>query len=177
MIINSLIFDDAHNPFIKVVTHLMRDKTSHIYSCDVIIGSDALYVTSHDYDIIVKEDRGLYKVQVFDETNESVHIHYASDSISIAKIIRNIHIFNKAYTYAYMYEYLLENEYVISPVLIGCDSIHICIVDTDKYDTIASIVFSRRSDGTMMYRYGGGCGEYKVNSVHKVLYDFLEGWC
>lgn len=177
MLINSLIMDNKHNPFLKVIAHLMRDKTSHSYECDVIIGSDALYVTSHDYDVIVKEDRGLYKVQVFDSINESVHIHYASDSMSIAKIIRNVHIFNKVYTYSYMYEYLLEGKYVISPVLIGCDSIHICIVDTYKYDTIASIVFSRRSNGTMMYRYGGGCGEYKVNSVHKVLYDFLEGWC
>ena len=173
MIINSLIFDDAHNPFI---TFLMRDKTSDEYKCDVVIGSDALYITADDYDIIVKDDRGLYKVQVFDEINESVHVHYASDIIGIAKIIRNIHVFNKAYTYAYMYEYLLGDSYVISPVLIGCDSIHICIVDTDKYDTIASIVFSRRSDGTMMYRYGGGYGEYKVESVHKTLYNFLEGW-
>lgn len=176
MLINSMCIEN-HTPFIGVINQLMHDEISHSYECDVIIGSDTLYVTSREYDIIVKEDRGLYKVQVFDEINESIHVHYASDVMQIARIIRNIHVFNKAYTYAYMYEYLLGDSYIISPVLIGCDSIHICIVDIDKYDTVASIVFSRHSDGTMMYRYGGGCGEYKVNSVHKVLYDFLEGWC
>ena len=176
MLINSLIMDNKQNSFLKVVTFLMRDKTSNAYECDVVIGSDALYVTSHEYDIIIKEDCGLYKIQVFDEINESVHIHYASDAVSIAKIIRNIHVFNKAYTYCFMYEYLLEDKYVISPVLIGSDSIHICIVDTDKYDTVASIVFSRRSDDAMTYRYGGENSEYTVNSIHRILYNFLEGW-
>ena len=175
MLINSMCIEN-HTPFIDVINQLMHDETSHSYECDVIIGSDTLYVTSHEYDIIVREEHGLYKIQVFDEINESMHVHYASDVMSIAKIIRNIHVFKKVYMYSYMYGYLLGGSYIISPVLIGCDSVHICIVDINKYDTVASIVFSRHSDNTMTYRYGGECSEYEVNSIHKVLYNFLEGW-
>lgn len=175
MLINSMCIE-KRTPFIGVINQLMHDETSHSYECDVIVGSDVLYVTTHEYDIIVKEDRGLYKIKVFDDANKSVHIHYASDVMSIAKIIRNIHVFEDVYRYSYMYGYLLNDNYTVSPVLIGCDSIHICIVDTDKYDTVASVVFSRRSDGTMMYRYGGESTEHKVNSCGKILHEFLKGW-
>ena len=176
MLINELKVYNKHNPFLSVIQAIMNDETSHAYECDVVIDYDVLYVMSHEYDVVVREDRGLYKVRVFDYMNKSEHIHYASDVMKIARIIRNIHVFAEAYRYSYMYEYLLGDSYTVSPVLIGCDSIHICIVDTDKYDTIASIIFSRRSDNAMMYRYGGGCGEYKVKSCSKTLYDFSEGW-
>lgn len=177
MIINAIkVYNEQLEPWISIVAQLMKDTTSHSYECDVVIDRDVLYVMSSEYDIVAREDSGLYKIRVFDYSNESEHIHYASDVMNIARIICNIHVFADAYRYSYMYEYLLEDNYTISPILIGCDSIHICIVDTNKYDTVASIVFSLRSDGTMMYRYGGEYGEYKVKSYSKTLYDFLEGW-
>lgn len=177
MIINELkIYGKKNNLWTTPVVQLMHDTTSHSYECDVVIDRDVLYVMSHEYDIVAREEHGLYKIRVFDYTNESEHVHYASDIMYIARIIRNIHVFGEAYRYSYMYEYLLGDNYSVSPVLIGCDSIHICIVDTNKYDTIASIVFTRHSDGTMMYRYGGGYGEYKIDSCSKILHEFLEGW-
>lgn len=175
MIINDLKGEGKRN-WIDIVVQLMRDKTSHTYECDIIMEYDVLYVISHEYDLVVRKEHGLYKIRVFDYANTLEHIHYASDVMYVARIIRNIHIFGNAYRYSYMYEYLLGDNYSISPVLIGCDSIHICIVDTNKYDTIASIVFTRHSDGTMWYRYSGGYGEYKVNSCAKILHEFLEGW-
>ena len=175
MIINELTINSKHNPWVSIVVQLMNDTTSHSYECDVIIDHDVLYVISHEYDIVVREEHGMYKIRVFDYANESEHIHYASDVMYIARIIRNIHVFCDAYRYSYMYEYLLGDSYTVSPVLIGSDCIHICIVDYD-YDTVASIVFTRHSDGTITYRYGGGYGEYKIKSYSKTLYDFLEGW-
>lgn len=176
MIINELKISNEHNPWTGIVMQLMHDESSHAYECDIIMEYDVLYVISHEYDIVVREEHGLYKIRVFDYTNESEHIHYASDIMEVARIIRNIHVFADVYKYSYMYEYLLGDSYIVSPVLIGCDSIHICIVDIAKYDTIASIVFTRHSDNIISYRYGGGYGEYKVKSYSKTLYDFLEGW-
>lgn len=177
MIINELkVYGKKNNPWTIPVVQLMHDTTSHSYECDVIIDRDVLYVISHEYDIVVRKDSGLYKIRVFDYTNESEHIHYASDIMKVARIIRNIHVFGEVYRYSYMYEYLLGDSYTISPVLIGCDCIHICIVDIAKYNTVASIIFTRHSDNTMSYRYGGGYGEYKIKSYSKTLYDFLEGW-
>ena len=177
MLINELKVYNKHNPLLSVAQAIMKDKTSHKYECDVIVEYDVLYVISSEYDIVVREDcDDLYKIRVFDYTNMTEHVHYASSIMNIARIIRNIHVFEDAYKYSYMYEYLLGDSYVVSPVLIGCDSVHICIVDTNKYDTVASIIFTRHSDGTMMYRYGGGYGEYKIKSYSKTLYDFLEGW-
>ena len=175
MIINELNCS-KNNTLIEVVVQLMHDESSHSYECDVVIDRDVLYVMSYEYDIVVREDCSLYKIRVFDYSNMTEHVHYASDVMNIARIIRNIHVFADAYRYSYMYEYLLGDSYIVSPVLIGCDSIHICIVDTNKYDTVASIIFTRHSDGTMTYRYGGGYGEYKINSCNILLHEFLEGW-
>lgn len=176
MLINELKVYNKHNPLLGAVVQIMRDNTSHSHECDVIVDYDVLYVMSPKYNIIVREDCGLYKIRVFDYVNMTEHVHYACNVMNIARIIRNIHVFEDVYTYSYMYEYLLGGKYAVTPVLIGCDCIHICIVDTDKYDTIASIVFTRHSDNTMTYRYGGGCSEYKINSVSQILCDFLEGW-
>lgn len=176
MLINELKVYNKHNPLLNVAQAIMKDKTSHKYECDVIVDYDVLYIISHEYDVVVREERGLYKIRVFDYANMTEHVHYASGIMNIARIIRNIHVFGDVYRYSYMYEYLLGDNYSVSPVLIGCDNIHICIVDTNKYDTIASIVFTHHSDNTMSYHYGGGYGEYKIKSYSKTLYDFLEGW-
>ena len=175
MLINELKVYE-HNPFLGVIQAIMKDKTSHSYECDVVIDHDVLYVMSHEYDVVVREYSGLYKIRVFDYANMTEHVHYARSVMEVARIICNMHVFGEEYRYSYMYEYLLGDNYSVSPVLTGCNSIYICIVDTNKYDTVASIIFTRHSDGTMMYRYGDGYGEYKIKSYSKTLYDFLEGW-
>lgn len=172
MIINEL----TRNPLLKAIKAIMND-TSHSYECDVIVDDGVLYAISHEYNIIIiRDEHGIYKIRVFDYANMTEHVHYACSVMEIARIIRNIHVFAEVYRYSYMYEYLLGDNYNVSPILIGCDCIHICIVDTNKYDTIASIVFTRHSDGAITYRYGGGYGEYRMKSYSKTLYDFLEGW-
>lgn len=176
MIINDLTMNSKKNPLGIAVVQLMHDESSHNYECDVVIDRDVLYVMSHEYDIVAREEHGLYKIRVFDYANMTEHVHYACSVMEVARIIRNIHVFSETYRYSYMYEYLLGDNYTISPVLIGCDSVHICIVDTNKYNTVASIIFTRHSDNTMSYRYGGGYGEYKIDSCAKILHEFLEGW-
>ena len=177
MLINELKVYNKHSSLLSIVQIIMNDKTSHAYECDVIVDyDDVLYVMSPEYDIVVREDEGLYRIRVFDYVNMIEHVHYACSIINVTHIIQNIHIFKDIYTYSYMYEYLLGDEYIVKPILIGCDCIHICIVDVANYDTVASVIFTRHSDNTMSYRYGCGYGEYKVNSCSKILHEFLEGW-
>lgn len=174
MIINDLQVYDKHSRFLRAAMLLMFDTTSHSYECDVIVESDVLYVMSHEYDIVVKPYHGLYKMTVFNWTNTVKSSHILCDVADVAKAIRNIHIYHDVYTYAYTYEYQLGDNYIVSPIL-TMSGIHICIVDTNKFNTIAGIEFRYYSDGRFVYSYHGS-GEYPVDSPAHILKDFLEGW-
>lgn len=176
MLINNLSVYDKYSRFLGVATRLMNDKTSHLYECDAVVENDVLYVISQQYDIVVKQFHGLYKMTVFDWFNETEHNHYICNIRNIAKAIRNIHIYHKAYEYAYAYEYLLGGNYIVSPILTRANSIHICIVDTEKFDTITGIEFRHYSDGRYVYRYHFSDNEHSVKSECSILRDFLEGW-
>ena len=176
MIVNDLQVYDVRSKFLTVAIQLMNDKTSHSYECDIIVETDVLYVMSHEYDVVVRPYHNLYQMTVFDYANPVEHNHLVCNVADIAKAIRNIHMFHNVYAYAYTYEYLLGDNCIVSPILTGCDSIHICIVDADKFNTVSGIEFCHYSDGRYMYRYHFSDNRHPVKSEAHTLKDFLEGW-
>lgn len=176
MLINNLQVYDRHSKFLNVIARLMNDKASHSYECDAIVETDVLYVMSSEYDVVVRPCHELYKMTVFDYDNMVKHSHLICDITDGFSAIRNIHIYRNVYVYAYTYEYLLGEDYMISPNLTGCDSIHICIVDADKFNTVSGIEFCHYSDGRYMYRYHFSDNRHPVKSEAHTLKDFLEGW-
>lgn len=166
---------DKNIKLLAVANLLMKDE-SHNFMCDSLSIDDVMYITSYNYyDIAVKYRDNLYVVNIYDYVNGEKKQFTSCSAMYTARIIRNAFVFYEFYKYSYMYEYLLQGQYKITLSLIGCDSINIHIMDVDTFKIVATMEV-RISDGTMMYRYFGGYGEYPVDSPSKLIHEFLEGW-
>lgn len=177
MLIDEMNVYDNRKDFIKVANLLASDETSHKYSCNVSIDHKAMYIASWEYDIVVKSRDGLYVINVYDNINYKKRQFLACDYTRIAKLVRNLHMFNKFYAYANMYAYLLnDSDFEVSLSFDGTDYINIHVMNVDTFKIAATMEIRRISDGSFKYRYFGGYGEYPVGSPNKLIREFLEGW-
>lgn len=177
MLINEMNVYDNRKDFLKIANLLVSDETSHKFDCNVSIDHKAMYVASWEYDIVVKYRDELYVINVYDNINYKKHQFISCDYTRVAKLIRNLHMFNKFYAYANMYAYLLnDSDYEVTLSFDGTDYIDIHIMNVDTFKIVATMEIRRTTDSFFRYRYFGSNIERPIGSPSKLIHEFFKRW-